>query len=396
MTTNNNPEQINELLTRGVEKIYPSADLLAKELASGRRLRIYAGFDPSGNSLHIGHAVQINKLAQFQALGHEVIFLIGDFTGMIGDPTDKKAARKQLTREEVLANAANYQAQAGSYLDFAGSNKVEPRYNSEWQDKLNFADLIRLSANFTVGQMMMRDMFKVRVKEDKPIYLHEFLYPLAQAYDSVMLDVDVEVGGNDQMFNMMCGRDLMKALKNKEKFVVTMKLLADDQGVKMGKTDGNAVFLNAEPKEMFGQIMSWPDSFIAPTFEICTKRPMAEVAEIKAKLASGANPMEYKLDLAKELVATFHNAQAADEAREYFRSTVQERGVPTNIKEVSGSTVLEAAVNYFGEAKSKSDIKRLVTQGAVSINDAKIDNFDAPVKSGDLVQMGKRDWFKIN
>ncbi len=395
MTTNTNPEQINELLTRGVEKIYPSADLLAKELASGRRLRIYAGFDPSGNSLHIGHAVQINKLAQFQALGHEVIFLIGDFTGMIGDPTDKKAARKQLTREEVLANAANYQAQAGSYLDFAGSNKVEPRYNSEWQDKLNFADLIRLSANFTVGQMMMRDMFKVRVKEDKPIYLHEFLYPLAQAYDSVMLDVDVEVGGNDQMFNMMCGRDLMKALKNKEKFVVTMKLLADDQGVKMGKTDGNAVFLNAEPKEMFGQIMSWPDSFIAPTFEICTKRPMAEVAEIKAKLASGANPMEYKLDLAKELVATFHNAQAADEAREYFRSTVQERGVPTDIKEVSGTTVLEAAVNYFGEAKSKSDIKRLVTQGAVSINDAKIDNFDAPVKSGDLVQMGKRDWFKI-
>ena len=395
MTTNTNPEQINELLTRGVEKIYPSADLLAKELASGRRLRIYAGFDPSGNSLHIGHAVQINKLAQFQALGHEVIFLIGDFTGMIGDPTDKKAARKQLTREEVLANAANYQAQAGSYLDFAGSNKVEPRYNSEWQDKLNFADLIRLSANFTVGQMMMRDMFKVRVKEDKPIYLHEFLYPLAQAYDSVMLDVDVEVGGNDQMFNMMCGRDLMKALKNKEKFVVTMKLLADDQGVKMGKTDGNAVFLNAEPKEMFGQIMSWPDSFIAPTFEICTKRPMAEVAEIKAKLASGANPMEYKLDLAKELVATFHNAQAADEAREYFRSTVQERGVPTDIKEVSGTTVLEAAVNYFGEAKSKSDIKRLVTQGAVSINDAKIDNFDTPVKSGDLVQMGKRDWFKI-
>ncbi len=396
MTTNTNPEQINELLTRGVEKIYPSADLLAKELASGRRLRIYAGFDPSGNSLHIGHAVQINKLAQFQALGHEVIFLIGDFTGMIGDPTDKKAARKQLTREEVLANAANYQAQAGSYLDFAGSNKVEPRYNSEWQDKLNFADLIRLSANFTVGQMMMRDMFKVRVKEDKPIYLHEFLYPLAQAYDSVMLDVDVEVGGNDQMFNMMCGRDLMKALKNKEKFVVTMKLLADDQGVKMGKTDGNAVFLNAEPKEMFGQIMSWPDSFIAPTFEICTKRPMAEVAEIKAKLASGANPMEYKLDLAKELVTTFHNAQAADEAREYFRSTVQERGVPTDIKEVSGTTVLEAAVNYFGEAKSKSDIKRLVTQGAVSINDAKIDNFDAPVKSGDLVQMGKRDWFKIS
>lgn len=395
MTTNTNPEQINELLSRGVEKIYPSADLLAKELASGRRLRIYAGFDPSGNSLHIGHAVQINKLAQFQALGHEVIFLIGDFTGMIGDPTDKKAARKQLTREEVLANAANYQTQAGSYLDFAGSNKVEPRYNSEWQDKLNFADLIRLSANFTVGQMMMRDMFKVRVKEDKPIYLHEFLYPLAQAYDSVMLDVDVEVGGNDQMFNMMCGRDLMKALKNKEKFVVTMKLLADDQGVKMGKTDGNAVFLNAEPKEMFGQIMSWPDSFIAPTFEICTKRPMAEVAEIKAKLASGANPMEYKLDLAKELVTTFHNATAAEEAREYFRATVQERGVPTNIKEVGGATVLEAAVNYFGEAKSKSDIKRLVTQGAVSINDSKIDSFDATLKSGDLVQAGKRDWFKI-
>lgn len=395
MTINTNPEQIQNLLTRGVEKIYPSADLLAKELASGRRLRIYAGFDPSGDSLHIGHAVQINKLAQFQALGHEVIFLVGDFTGMIGDPTDKKAVRKQLTREEVLANAANYQKQASAYLDFNGDNKVTPRYNSEWQDKLNFADLIRLSANFTVGQMMMRDMFRVRVKEDKPIYLHEFLYPLAQAYDSVMLDVDIEVGGNDQMFNMMCGRDLMKALKNKEKFVVTMKLLADDQGVKMGKTDGNAVFLNAEPKDMFGQIMSWPDSFIAPTFEICTKRPLTEVLDIKAKLESGANPMEYKLDLAKELVSTFHSPEAAEAAREYFRTTVQERGTPTEIQEVSGASILEAAVNYFGDSKSKADIKRLVAQGAVSLNDSKIDSFETLVKAGDLVQMGKRDWFKI-
>lgn len=395
MTINTNPEDIQTLLSRGVEKIYPSAELLAKELATGRRLRIYAGFDPSGNSLHIGHAVQINKLAQFQALGHEVIFLIGDFTGMIGDPTDKKATRKQLTRDEVLANAASYQAQASSYLDFAGTNKVELRHNSEWQDKLNFADLIRLSANFTVGQMMVRDMFRVRVEEDKPIYLHEFLYPLAQAYDSVMLDVDVEVGGNDQMFNMMCGRDLMKALKGKEKFVVTMKLLADENGVKMGKTDGNAVFLNAEPKEMFGQIMSWPDSFIAPSFEICTKRPLAEVLEIKEKLASGANPMEYKLELAKELVTTFHSAEAATEAREYFRATVQERGIPTDIKEVSGATVLESAVNYFGSSKSKADIKRLVEQGAVSINDTKVTSFDAPVKAGDQVQVGKRDWFKI-
>ncbi len=395
MNIDKNEDKIKELLTRGVERIYPSTDMLAKELASGRRLRLYGGFDPSGPSLHVGHAVLINKLAQFQTLGHEVIFLIGDFTGMIGDPTDKKAVRKQLTREEVIANSTNYKTQGSAYMNFEGDNPPEIKYNSEWQDKLTFKDLISLGSNFTVGQMLVRDMFQVRMKEEKPIYLHEFFYPLAQAYDSVAMDVDLEIGGNDQMFNMMCGRDLMKSVKNKEKFVMTLKLLTDDAGTKMGKSEGNALFLDAEPKEIFGQIMSWPDGFIIPAYELATKHDWAEILEFKQQLADGVNPMEIKLALALEIVTMIHGEQSAVEAREHFRTTIQEHSAPTDIKEVSGTTILESAVNYFSDTKSKAEIKRLVSQGAVSVNGVKIDSFDAEVKSGDVIQMGKRDWFKI-
>jgi len=386
---------IDELLDRGVEHIYPNRDLLKKELLSGKCLKLYCGFDPSGASLHIGHAITINKLAAFQALGHEVIFLIGGFTGMIGDPTDKKATRKKLTKEEVMANSTNYVQQAKAYLDFDGTNGAQVKNNYDWQSKLTFADLIELASNFTVGQMLVRDMFQVRIAEERPIYLHEFLYPLAQAYDSLEMDVDLEVGGNDQLFNMMAGRDLMKAVKGKEKFVMTLKLLADEHGTKMGKTEGNALFLDATAKEMFGQVMSWPDGFIAPAFELCTKKSWEEVKEIKNKLQTGANPMEFKLALALEIVTLVHGVEMADEAREYFRATVQDRQIPTDLKLVSGATALEVAVNYFGETKSRGDIKRLFAQGAVSVNEVKISDLETPVKSGDAVQMGKRDWAKI-
>jgi len=266
-------KQIDEILTRGVENIYPSKEELKKVLMSGKKIKLYCGYDPTAKSLHIGNAISMNKLGQFQKLGHEVIFLIGDFTGMIGDPTDKSAARKKLTREEALENSKNYQKQASGYLKFDGENPVKVLRNSEWSDKLSFKDLIEVSSNFTAQQMFQRDMFQERIKNEKPIYLHEFLYPLAQAYDSVVLDVDLEVGGNDQMFNMMCGRDLMKAVKNKEKFVLTMKLLADESGKKMGKTEGNVVNLDETPENMFGQVMAWSDGLIAPGFELCTNIP---------------------------------------------------------------------------------------------------------------------------
>jgi len=295
---NTNPQLIEEILTRGVEQIFPKREVLETALASGKRLRLYCGFDPSATSLHIGNAILINKLRQFQELGHEIIFLVGDFTGMIGDPTDKSATRKQLTREEVLANAKSYQEQAGHYLDFSGDNPAQVKYNSEWQDKLTFKDLISIATNFTVGQMLARDMFQKRIAEEKPIFMHEFLYPLAQGYDSVAMEVDLEIGGNDQMFNMLCGRDLSKNILNKEKCVMTMKLLADADGNKMGKTAGNAVFLDASANDIYGAVMSWSDGVILPAWELATTSPMAKINEVKERLANGENPKNLKLELA--------------------------------------------------------------------------------------------------
>src|SRR4030043_655259 len=275
--------KIKEVLEKGVEKIYPSKEALEKTLKSGKRIRLYCGFDPTSPKLHIGNAIQLRKLAQFQNLGHEVIFLIGDFTGMIGDPTDKSAARKKITRKEILKNAKNYKNLASKILRFSGKNPAKIMYNSEWNDKLTFIELIELASNFTVQQIIIRDMFQERIKKDKPIYLHEFFYPLAQAYDSVAMDVDLEIGGNDQTFNMLCGRQLMKALKNKEKFVLTTKLLNDPSGKKMGKTEGNIINLDEKPNEMYGKIMSWPDSLIFPGFELCTDLSIEEVNQIKKK-----------------------------------------------------------------------------------------------------------------
>ena len=234
--------KIKEVLERGVEQIFPGRAAFEKVLLSGKRIRLYCGFDPSAVSLHIGNAIQLNKLSQFQELGHEVIFLVGDFTGMIGDPTDKTSARRKMTRAEVLANSRNYEKQASAYLRFTEPNPALIRHNSEWSDPLTFKDLIEISANFTVQQMIARDMFQERLKQEKPIYLHEFLYPLAQGYDSVGMDVDLEIGGNDQMFNMLCGRTLMKAIKNKEKFVMTSKLLADPGGKRWARARATRSF----------------------------------------------------------------------------------------------------------------------------------------------------------
>lgn len=371
-----NKKQIDELLTRGVEKIYPSRGALEKKLLSGERLKLYCGYDPSSPSLQIGNAVALNKLAQFQALGHEVIFLVGDFTCMIGDPTDKKAARRQMTREEVLANARDYQAQASAYLNFAGDNPVKLEYNSSWNDKLNFTDLINLSSNFTVQQMIQRDMFQKRMQEEKPIYLHEFLYPLIQAYDSVVMDVDLEVGGNDQMFNMMCGRTLLKALKNKEKFVMTLKLLADDEGKKMGKSEGNAVFLNEDPKDIYGQVMSWPDGVIMTAFELCTQVPGAELAKMSAGWKDQSlNPRDLKMKLAYELTRIISGQagsgdEAAALAQEHFIKTIQKREVPQEMAVYVVATAHNFLVDILLETrlvKSKTEGRQKIEEGAIKV-----------------------------
>jgi len=395
-------QKIDEVLSRGVEQILPTKEELKKILLSEKKLKIYCGFDPSAKALHIGNAIALNKLAQFQELGHKIIFLIGDFTGMIGDPTDKQATRKKMTREEVLENAKDYVKQASTYLKFDGENPAEVKYNSEWNDKVTFKDLIEISSNFTVGQMIQRDMFQERMKEGKPIHLHEFLYPLAQAYDSVVMDVDLEVGGNDQMFNMMCGRDLMKALKNKEKFVLMNKLISDNSGKKMGKSEGNVVFLDEDSNNMFGKIMSWPDGVIGIAFELCTKLPFEKVKEIKKELEkSETNPRDLKIELAYEITKVVHGEKEAEKAKEYFINTFSKKEMPAEIQEVKvdkDEIKLTEFLALSNLAKSGSDARRKIEQGGVEINGEKISDWQLILNkkdSGSTLKIGKFGFVKI-
>ena len=394
-------EKINEVLTRGVEKIYPDRASAEKVLLSGKRLRIYCGFDPTAPSLHIGNAIQINKLSQLQELGHEIIFLIGDFTAMIGDPTDKLAVRKKLSRKEVLANAKNYQKQASAYLKFSGANPAKVLHNSKWQDKLTFKELIEITSNFTVGQMIVRDMFQKRMAENKPIYLHEFLYPVAQAIDSVVMDVDMEIGGNDQTFNILAGRDLLKAMKGKEKFVLTQKLLADDTGKKMGKTEGNVVNLDETPENMYGKFMSWPDGVILVGMELCTKLPLAEVEAARQALQTGTNPRDLKMKLAFEITKLVHGEKKARAAEDYFVRTIQKKELPAEFETVfvsGGPYTTTTLLPVSGMASSKSEAKRLVQGRGVKIDGEVVIDAEKEVEipeEGIIIQKGKRGIVRV-
>ena len=396
-----NKQQIKEVLGRGVEKIYPSKKSLEEKLNSNKKIKLYCGYDPTAESLHIGHAITLRKLSQFQKLGHKIIMLIGDFTGMIGDPTDKTSARKKLSREEVLKNSKNYKKMAAKILDFNGKNPAEIKHNSKWQDKLSYTDIIELSSYFTVQQMIIRDMFQERLKKEKPIYLHEFLYPLSQAYDSVAMDIDLEVGGNDQTFNMLCGRDLMRQMKNKEKFVLTTKLLTDAAGKKMGKTEGNMVNLDEEPKEMFGKIMSWPDEIIIPAFELVTGLPLQEIEQMEKLIKKGElNPRDAKAKLAKEIVSIHHNRQDSEEAELEFEKIFKNKEIPTEIEEYKIKKDKYNLIDLLietGLVPSNSEAKRLIKQGAVKLNNKKIDNFKEEIKieKETILQVGKRKFIKL-
>lgn len=393
--------KIDEVLGRGVENIYPNREAFEKVLLSGKRIRLYCGYDPSAPALHIGNAISLAKMGQFQELGHEVIFLIGDFTGMIGDPTDKGAARKKLTRQEVLDNAKNYKKQAGAYLKFYGANPAKIMYNSKWLDKLNFKDLIEVTSNFTAQQMFARDMFQERIKAEKPIYLHEFFYPVAQAYDSVAMDVDLEIGGNDQTFNMLCGRDLMKAMKNKEKFVLTMKLLVDSSGKKMGKTEGNIVNLDETPENMYGQVMSWPDGIIEAGLELCTNLPMAEVKNFVVQIKNGINPRDIKMRLALEMTKINHGEKKAKAAEEHFIKTVQKKEVPEEIVNYNLPIASWKLVDLLAEVKlaaSKGEARRLIEQGGIKVDGDVVKDINKMIEvtaRGVLLQKGKRGFIKV-
>ncbi len=392
MKTSTDQQKIQELLTRGVENIYPKSEFLEARLKEGKQLSLYTGYDPTAPTLHIGHGITLLKLKQFQDLGHKVIFLIGDFTGMIGDPTDKSSARQKLTKEEIVENYKTYKDQASKILNFGGENPVEVKYNSEWLGKMSFEDVIELSSNFTVGRMLERDMFQKRMEEEKPIYLHEFMYPLMQGYDCVAMDVDGEVGGNDQTFNMLAGRTLMKQLKDKEKFVLTGKLLADSSGAKMSKTAGNMIALSDAPEDMFGKVMSWGDDMILSGFELCTTVDSKEINAIDVS----KNPRDLKLKLAFEITKTFLGEEASKQGQDYFANVIQNKDKPEDITELSpsGSDIVTVLVEA-GFAVSTSEARRAIEQGGVKINDQKVESIEDEVKSGDIVQKGKRFFVKI-
>jgi tyrosyl-tRNA synthetase len=392
MNVSTDKKQIEKLLNRGVEHVYPSRDFLEARLLEGKQLSIYLGIDPTGPDLHIGHSIQLRRLRMFQDLGHKIIMLVGDFTGMIGDPTDKSSARVKLTREQVLQNAENYKEQAGKILDFDGENPVEVKYNSEWLGKMSFEDVVELASNFTVQQMLERDMFDNRMKEGKPIYLHEFMYPLMQGQDCVAMDVDGEVGGNDQVFNMLAGRTLMKAVSGKEKFVVASKLLEDPTGKKMGKSEGNMIRLNDEPDEMFGKIMSWTDGMIMPGFEILTDEDLAA-----AKKESEEDPRGAKARLASLIVAYYHGEEEGKAAVGRFDQLFKKKEIPDDIDEVKIGrpvSIVDALVET-GLVKSKSEARRAIDGNGVKVDGEVVSGYEFEIGPGVLIQKGKRHFVKI-
>ncbi len=365
---------INELTTRAVAQIYPSTDALNKELKSGRRLTIYFGVDPTGEDLHVGHESQILKLSILHRLGHRVILMVGDFTAMIGDPTDKSAQRVILTREQVLKNAEGYKQQAGKILDFEDSeNPVEFRYNSEWLSKMDFGDVLELASEFTVQQMLERDMFDKRIKAGKPVSMVEFLYPLMQGYDSVALDVDVEVGGSDQIFNMLAGTTLIKRHKGKQKFVIAGQLLVDPSGKKIGKTEGNMITLNDTPLDMFHKIMMWGDAITPHALELCSKLSMDEVQDVASKIESGElSGLDGKMFLARTIVTDLHGEEAAKKAEaEYGSLTGADQEIDVNSLQVANVTPDDSLIEILVSselAPSNSQARRLIEGNAVRIN----------------------------
>lgn len=394
-------DKIDEVLTRGVEKIYPSRKALEKVLRSGKKIKLYQGFDPSMPNLHLGNMVGILRLRQFQDLGHEVIFLVGDFTGMIGDPTDKTSVRPQLTRKQVLENSKNWKQQAGKILNFSGKNPAKLLYNSQWLSKLSFEELLNLSRHLTYQQIVKREMFRKRQKEGKDIYLHEFLYPLMQGYDGMAMDVDLEIGGSDQMFNMLVGRDLMHKLKGKEKFVLTTKLLVDAKGEKAGKTAGNALFLNATPVNMYGGIMSFPDETIIPGFELLTQVPLQLIESMEKEMkASKVNPMDLKKQLAFEIVKMLYSEKDAKNAEKEFERVFQKKKLPAKAKEIRIKNKELNIVDLLMKAKlvnSRSEAKRLISQGGVDINGLPITDFQLSItiKEGIVIRSGKNRFVRV-
>lgn len=387
------------IIQRGAQEILVESELVEK-LESGRPLRIKAGFDPTAPDLHLGHTVLLNKLKQFQDLGHEILFLIGDFTGMIGDPTGKNVTRKPLTTEQVQENAKSYQEQVFKILD---PEKTTVVFNSHWMNAMSSADMIRLASNHTVARMLERDDFDKRYKGGQPIAIHEFLYPLIQGYDSVELNADVELGGTDQKFNLLMGRELQKAYGKPQQSILTMPILEGLDGVqKMSKSLGNYIGISDSPKDIFGKLMSISDDLMWRYIELLSFRSIDEIQQWRDDVDAGRNPIEIKKDFAQEIVSRFHNEQEGLLARQGFESQFKKGEIPEDIVEISlnvGSEGMPIAnvLKDAGLTASTSEALRMIKQGAVKIDGEKVDDKSLLITNGleAVFQVGKRKFARI-
>ena len=388
-----------ELIRRGCEEILIEEDLQAK-LRRGSPLRIKAGFDPTAPDLHLGHTVLINKMRQFQELGHHVMFLIGDFTGMIGDPSGKSATRPPLTPEQIEENAQTYQAQVFKILD---PDKTEICFNSTWHGVRDAADMIRLASRHTVARMLERDDFANRYRNNQPISIHEFLYPLVQGWDSVAMKADVELGGTDQKFNLLVGRELMKGEGMEPQVILTMPILEGLDGVKkMSKSLGNYIGIEDAPNEMFGKIMSISDDLMWRYFELLSFRPMSEIEKFQSDIESGANPRDIKFLLAEEIITRFHDASAATAAREDFVARFARGTLPDDMPEIAldleqDSIGIALLLKQSGLTESTSESFRMIKQGAVKLDGEKVSDRGLELARGSVVvaQVGKRKFGRI-
>jgi tyrosyl-tRNA synthetase len=393
-----NIKNIDEVLNRGVAEVLPKQDTL-KKLMTEKKIRVYLGIDPTGSLLTLGHSVVLRKLQQFAELGHEVILLIGNGTVRIGDPTGKDSTRPELTDEQIKENFKTWKKQASKVLDF---DKIQIKYNGDWLDKLSMPDIIKLMAKTTVQQLMERDMFQKRLTDNKPVHGHEIMYPLLQGYDSVAMDVDLEIGGTDQTFNMMMGRTLQRQYNNREKWVLSTPLINGTDGRKMSKSYHNFIALTDQPNDMYGKLMSTADEMIIEYLTLLTDVPLVEIKEMENKINAGENPMQFKKMLAFEITHMYHSEEDAKSAEAHFKATVQQKEVPRDIPEIqvgSGTmTVLELLKECLPD-ESNSNLKRFIEQGSVEL----IPSGEKPTEFGqeiqlnkvDTIRVGKRRYFKL-
>jgi len=399
-------DKINELLRRRVDSVYPTKKTLEKVLRSGKKIKVYLGIDPTAIRLHLGHTVPLRTLQSFADLGHEAILLFGTGTVLVGDPSERATGRKLITEKEIEKNIATWKNQVKPIINF---KKVKIKYNGNWLTKLTLKDLINLGSKISAVQLFKRENFTRRIKAGDTVWYHETMYPLLQGYDSVVMNVDLEIGGTDQTFNMLVGRELQKKINNKEKFVLTTKMILGTDGKQMSKTSGNCIWLTDTPEDMYGKIMRVQDELIADYFEFFTATPFEKIEEIKKLLAgSKTNPMNYKKLLAWEITKQFHNREKANQAQEYFERISQKRQLPGEIQVVDLSNLSTEDQDFFticknikikdGAFKSNSEITRMIEQGGVRWNGQKITNPKLIIKkinNGDIWQWGKRVFRKM-